>query len=302
MPRGPRTPVKLSGQQALQVLRHAIRAHEVGLTKHVRERMRERQFDMNDVLLVAERGAIRRPPELDIKRHRWEYRGRPCSRDRVLGQRGRMGHPNYGKAAMSKRGAERLRTVGRRCPQCGRRMRRAVQDYQYVESGLTNVHLRRVAVFTCRCGEEVLDLPRVERLHSLIVQKLMSKPSVLSGSELRFIRKFIGVKAVDVARMLNVSQTTVSRWETGAEPIGKESDKLFRIVATLKHVERTKREAEEVYRDLANEYLDKLNEIAALKTQDMDDGVVTITSDEIAHGGQLTFSLAPVPDVEVLPA
>jgi hypothetical protein len=35
--------------------------------------MAERSFDMNDVLNLARQGAVRRPPELDIKRNNYTY-------------------------------------------------------------------------------------------------------------------------------------------------------------------------------------------------------------------------------------
>lgn len=35
--------------------------------------MAEREFDMNDIVHLAQRGAVKRPPEHDIKRRTWEY-------------------------------------------------------------------------------------------------------------------------------------------------------------------------------------------------------------------------------------
>lgn len=35
--------------------------------------MVRREFEMNDIIHLAQQGAVRRPPELDIKRGTWEY-------------------------------------------------------------------------------------------------------------------------------------------------------------------------------------------------------------------------------------
>jgi Domain of unknown function (DUF4258) len=66
-------PAPLTRQQALEALRGALVAGTVFTTRHIRERMVERLFDMNDILYVSKHGAIRRPPELDIKRGNYTY-------------------------------------------------------------------------------------------------------------------------------------------------------------------------------------------------------------------------------------
>lgn len=198
---------------------------------------------------------------------------------------------------MSKPGG-RLRRV-ETCFQCGKRMRRTVLDnYQYKEGGLSNVYLSGVVAYNCVCGEEVLELPKIVNLHSLIVQKLLTKSSQLKGSELRFIRKFFGLKAVDLAKMLGVDPVTVSRWETEDNPIGPANDKLIRFSITLKMIERLKQEVTEAHRRIADEYLDFLNEINALKTREGDDERVRISSEELKHP-RLVFETATLPTVQV---
>jgi len=171
-----------------------------------------------------------------------------------------------------------------KCPQCGRRMRRTMADhYKYVESGLSSVYLSGIAIYLCSCGEEVLHLPSIESLHWLIVEKLLKKPSQLRGEELRFIRKYVGLKAADLAKMLSVDPSTVSKWETGESPIGPANDKLFRLSLTLHMSERLKDAVADWHRKAADSYLDFLNEIRSLKTKDTDDDTVSITSEELKH-------------------
>lgn len=205
--------------------------------------------------------------------------------------------PNYGEAAMSKPRRRLLRVE--KCRQCGRRMRRTMLDrYQYKESGLPNVYLYRIVVYECKCGEQVLELPKLVTLHSLIVSKLLMKPARLSGEELRFIRKFAGLRAVDVARMVSVDPVTVSNWERGANQIGEISDKLIRLSVALKLAEFHKKQAKAAHQKVADAYLDLLSEINALPTRETDSQTVDITSDEL-NNPPLVFEPVQAPAVEL---
>ena len=177
-----------------------------------------------------------------------------------------------------------------KCEQCGRRMRRTIADrYEYRESGLTGVYLRGIAVYVCMCGEEVVELSNIDGLHDLIFQKLLMKSSSLKGSELRFIRQCLGLKAVDFAKMLSVTSTTVSRWENDTEPIGQANDKLIRLSVVLTVIARIKEGVEAAYREAGNRYLDFLGEIKNLNTKETaEQTAVDITRDELQHP-TLTF-------------
>lgn len=65
---------KRSGPQALPpALREALTVSNSRWGRHIKEKMTARAFDMNDVIRVARNGAIKRPPELDIKHGTYEY-------------------------------------------------------------------------------------------------------------------------------------------------------------------------------------------------------------------------------------
>lgn len=180
-------------------------------------------------------------------------------------------------------------------------MRRRVLDtYPYVESGLENVYLSGIVAYECSCGEEVLELPSVANLHAIIAQKLLAKPSQLRGDELRFIRKFVGLKATDLAKMLEVDPATISNWERERNPIGHANDKLVRFSITLKIIERVKQEVLEEHEKVANKYLDLLNEINSLRTREADDEKISISSEELEHP-RLVFEPVSIPTVQVAP-
>jgi transcriptional regulator with XRE-family HTH domain len=204
---------------------------------------------------------------------------------------------------MSKRGAARLRKV-EKCETCGRRMRRTTVDrYQYVESGLSNVYLHRIVQYVCECGEKVTGLPNVERLHDLIFAKVLMKGGPLTGDELRFLRKYMGVKGSEFAKMVKVDPTTLSKWENGMN-IGEQSDKLIRLAVGLAMTGEVKKAVEAAYRQVADKYLDFLNEINLKTTQgEPMEQTFDITARDL-RGPELSFrwGLSTSPDVELVEA
>ncbi len=117
-----------------------------------------------------------------------------------------------------------------KCPECGQMMKRETKDYKYTESGLSNVILKDISVYRCPCGNEVAEIPAIERLHQKIAEGLFRKPALLTGEEIRFLRKEMGLKAMELAHVLGVSKVTVSRWENQTKPIGVVSDRLIRLL------------------------------------------------------------------------
>lgn len=105
------------------------------------------------------------------------------------------------------------------------------QDYKYVESGLDNVILKDISVYECPdCGDVVPEIPCVERIHELIAKNIINKEGRLTGQEIRFLRKQLGITAVEMANKLSVSKTTLSRWENDKEEVGASNDKLIRLL------------------------------------------------------------------------
>lgn len=125
-----------------------------------------------------------------------------------------------------------------RCPQCGAAMRhRKNQEYRYRESGLDDVVLF-VPVHACpKCKETLPEIHNVKSLHAAIADDLFRKPTPLTGLEVRFLRKEMGMKAKGFALLLGVDPVTVSRWETCAEQVGHTSDRLVRCLYLFHRIE-----------------------------------------------------------------
>lgn len=126
-----------------------------------------------------------------------------------------------------------------KCPSCGTMMKVTKKNYNYEEAGLKNVLLCNLNVYECpSCAEELPELPNITALHNGIASHLIRKQSPLTGEEVRFLRKSMEMKASELAGYLGVSPVTVSRWETNAESIGPQSDRLVRALY-LFYKERT---------------------------------------------------------------
>ena len=125
----------------------------------------------------------------------------------------------------------------RQCYECHQPMFGRRENYPYTEAGLKSVTLTNVLVFHCKCGAIVAELPGVGQLHSLIAFSLLRKKTLLSGEEARYLRKWVGYSATELAETTGFSKSIISRWENAKKPITKESDRLLRLVIFAKMLE-----------------------------------------------------------------
>lgn len=125
-----------------------------------------------------------------------------------------------------------------RCFECdGSLERRTNERYHYLESGLKNVWLDGLVVYHCRrCREQYPEIRNIARVHGLIAAAIVEKRFALIGKEFRFLRKHMRMKAKEIAAVLGVTMTTISRWETGVERIGLANDRLMRCLYTFWHL------------------------------------------------------------------
>ena len=111
-------------------------------------------------------------------------------------------------------------------------MKASRQDYRYTESGLSNVTLCDVEVRKCReCGEDEVVIPAIDRLHKYLATTVASKKNALVGSEIRFLRSYLGLSAADFAEVMGVEPETVSRWENDRRPMGGPAERVLRLIA-----------------------------------------------------------------------
>lgn len=118
-----------------------------------------------------------------------------------------------------------------RCQECKRSLKRVRQDYPYRESGLDNITLVGVPAYVCpRHGVQAVALGELALLHRDIAQAILKQERPLRGAEIRFLRKDCGWSQEELANRLGVTEVTVSRWETGATPIGSANQVALRYL------------------------------------------------------------------------
>jgi len=116
--------------------------------------------------------------------------------------------------------------------QCGETSIVVRGDYLFVESGLDNVVLRNVKLLKCeRCGSVTPLLSKINELTQIIACALVLKPSELTGKEIRFLRKYIGLTGEQFGKKLGLTKEHVSRIENERHPVGSQTERLIRYVS-----------------------------------------------------------------------
>jgi transcriptional regulator with XRE-family HTH domain len=126
----------------------------------------------------------------------------------------------------------------KRCDLCGSALkhRRTTRDepYAYTIGGLPHVGLVGIGVYRCAaCDAESPVIPKPGELHRVLVRLFLHQPRLLTGNELRFIRKHAGLSAQTFAQYLAVDPSHLSRVENGkTESLGETSDRLARAIVS----------------------------------------------------------------------
>ena len=102
------------------------------------------------------------------------------------------------------------------------------KGYRYTESGLTNVWLANgYTIRKTKYGEGVT-IHDMDGLHRALARALSNKPR-LSGTEVRFLRKEMGLSQRGLGELLGVTDQAVSLWERKGQ-LPKTADRLLRLI------------------------------------------------------------------------
>ena len=126
--------------------------------------------------------------------------------------------------------------------------------YHYVECGLDDVHLMNgFERFTSVRGTSIA-IRDVDALHRAIGEGLCQKKK-LNGKEIRFLRREMLMSQTTLARLFDVKEQTVHRWETEKTGIPKAAEALVRFLYTeqTNRTQGTLRESLEKIADLEDE-------------------------------------------------
>ena len=106
-----------------------------------------------------------------------------------------------------------VETVSRGC-----RHRKNIQEHNngpYTPASLPDVVLHGLTIFRCaECEIQEYKIPQPAELYDLLAQTILQKSDLLSGREVRFLRKAAGLTVEELAKLLNVSHPTLKTWET----------------------------------------------------------------------------------------
>jgi DNA-binding transcriptional regulator YiaG len=117
----------------------------------------------------------------------------------------------------------------KKCRECGAEMRTEVRDHHFVESGLENVWIEGVTVHVCPNGHELLAIPALGQVHRVLALAIISNGQRLTGPEVKYLRKYLGLSNQDFAKVMKVSESTASRWANG-EDMGGSAENLLRLL------------------------------------------------------------------------
>jgi putative zinc finger/helix-turn-helix YgiT family protein len=97
------------------------------------------------------------------------------------------------------------------------------------------VELKNAACqYSCsECGEVAIVIPNHEGLVAAVALVLAQSPSKLNGVEARFLRKALGLTAVELGLKLGVSPEHMSRWERGHLVISSAHERHLRGLVAI---------------------------------------------------------------------
>jgi YgiT-type zinc finger domain-containing protein len=107
----------------------------------------------------------------------------------------------------------------KRCVECKGRLRPARTE-EVITLGEHRIALTVPARRCASCGETYIAGSVAERADLVVASRLLNL-GIASGAAFRFLRKALGVRALDLAALLGVDAATISRWETGKVPVDR---------------------------------------------------------------------------------
>ncbi len=124
--------------------------------------------------------------------------------------------------------------VSHKCSACGKKVKVRRGNYRYDQIGVP-VLLKKVQIADCAaCGTREPILRDKKCLMDAVAFAVASQPWKLRGSDVRYLRKHLGMTGLAFGKLVQVKPETLSRWENDQQDIGKNSDRLIRFVVLSK--------------------------------------------------------------------
>ena len=103
------------------------------------------------------------------------------------------------------------------------------KPFHFSDSGLDNVFLVGIRYFERPDGTYVAEIPAIKQLLNLIASDLVFSDAQLRGSEIRFLRKRLGLKSVEMAKHLSLDGSTLSRIEKEKQDFSVQVSQLMKL-------------------------------------------------------------------------
>src|ERR1039457_1206357 len=149
---------------------------------------------------------------------------------------------------------------------CGGTMEGRKGEYRYVESGLNSVILKDILVYHCtRCNAIVPEIPAAGVLHRVIAMRLLCKKTLLTGNEIRFLRKLCGYSINEFSEIMGSSKAVICRWETqdkNGKGHGKGTDRTIRLLVLAKLAREVSGQPDPILKNVTVEQLNSEMEAA----------------------------------------
>ena len=113
-------------------------------------------------------------------------------------------------------------------------------QYHYTESGLDNVWLAGGFEYVDHPSGRHVKIKDIEGLHRAIGETLIQRKKNLTGKEFRFLRKEMLMSQAILAKLLEVTEQTMNRWENGKTDIPGTAQSIVKLlysehISTSKH-------------------------------------------------------------------
>ena len=92
-------------------------------------------------------------------------------------------------------------------------MTKYIENYNYTECGLEYIVLEKVEIQETNYGQAV-HIKNHQELHKTIARLILESNRPIRGREIQFFRKTLKMKQTELSKTLNLSQSTISTWET----------------------------------------------------------------------------------------
>ncbi|MBX8785526.1 transcriptional regulator, partial [Ochrobactrum sp. GRS2] len=84
-----------------------------------------------------------------------------------------------------------------------------MSKYHYIECGLDNVYINGLQFQRDDAGDEIITIPAINELHSLIATGIVTHEHGISGQELRYLRSEMGLTQSELAQFVHQDKQTI---------------------------------------------------------------------------------------------